>query len=295
MENLVTGTRLDDPRSAPAQQSDWPFRYSTTGWSAELMLRFARRGQRTVVRKARQRGPLTIQRPFYPEGEQVSHVYLLHPPAGIVGGDDLRVGSQVTQGAHALITTPGATRWHFSRGIDAQSQHVARVGPAATLEWLPQETLLFDGAHAKSATRIELEADARFCGWEILGLGRPAVGERFERGRIDFRFELFRDQRPVLLERQVAGAGGFPGLWENAACATFVSTNAAQAALAASRAILSGAPKALAASTLIGDILVVRGLAANCEPLMGLFSDLWKAVRPITIKRAASIPRIWHT
>lgn len=282
---------------APEQTVDpvrWPIRGSASGWQAELALHFDRRRGRTLVKK-RQSGPLTIQRPFYPEGDEVCHVYLLHPPAGIVGGDDLRMSFDVMPDCHALITTPGATRWNFSRGLKAQAQQVARVAEAATFEWLPQETLLFDGAHARLATRVELEGNARFCGWEIIGLGRPSLQEPFEDGEIDFRFELFRDGEPLLLERQRGGIGGLPGLRGHAACATFVTTHADEAVLAASREVLSDLPDALCASTLIGDVLVVRGLAAMCEPLSKTFSKLWQKLRPLTMNRPASVPRIWHT
>lgn len=273
----------------------WPLADSTSGWRAELALRFARRGNRSLLSSRRRSGPLMVQRPFHPEGDEVCHTYLLHPPAGIVGGDDLRVSIDVEQRAHALLTTPGATRWYFSRGIDAQSQQVLTVEDGATLEWLPQETLIFDGAHASLLTRVDLEGSARFCGWEVLGLGRPALGEAFEQGKIVFRFEIFKDGRPVLLERQQSGAAGLPGLEGNTACATFITTNADSLALEASREVLSSSPDAICASTLLGDVLVARGIAPTCEPLTDAFKKLWSTLRPMTIGRAASMPRIWRT
>lgn len=289
-------TSADDGSTRPqVRRADWPLSEPAAGWHAELTLQFERRRKRTIVASKQQFGPLRVQRAFYPEGDDVCHVYVLHPPAGIVGGDDLAMRFGVGDGAHALLTTPGATRWYFSRGIEAQVQQLARVADGGTLEWLPQETLLFDGAHAKLVTRIELEGSARFCGWEILGLGRPALGEVFRNGSIDFRFELIRDGQPVILERQRSAASGLPGLAGNAACATFLATNADASALEASREVLSDVPDALCASSLIGDVLVARGLAPRCEPLMKAFSQLWSTLRPMTIGRPASVPRIWHT
>ena len=266
-----------------------------TGWQAELALRFARRGERTVLAMRHQRGPLTVQRPFYPEGDGVCHTYLLHPPAGIVGGDDLRMTFELDPGTHGLITTPAATRWYFSRGVDAQAYQRATLADGATLEWLPQETLLFDGAHARLATQIYLDGSARFCGWEILGLGRPACGESFLHGRLDFRFEVFRSGQPLLLERLRGGPGGLPGLRGHAACATFLATSAETQALERAREVLKAAPDTLCAATLIGDVLVARGLAARCEPLVTTFSELWSAVRPLIVGRVAVPPRIWRT
>jgi urease accessory protein len=266
-----------------------------SGWHAEIALRFARRRERTVLAARHQRGPLMVQRPFYPEGGDVCHTYLLHPPAGIVGGDDLKMTFELDTGAHGLLTTPSATRWYFSRGLDAQVEQQARLADGSTLEWLPQETLLFDGAHARLATRINLTGSARFCGWEIVGLGRPACGESFRNGRIDFRFELFRNGLPLLLERLRGGAGGLPGLRGYAAYATFLASSASATALEAAREILGAAPETLCGATLVGDILVGRGLAARCEPLIHTFTKLWSALRPLLLGRVAVPPRIWHT
>jgi urease accessory protein len=289
-------TQSDPPSTAPF--GGWPLENTTPGWRAELALHFALRGQRTLLKSKRQSGPLTVQRAFYPEGDRVCHAYLLHPPAGIVGGDDLRVHIEVDEDAHALLTTPGATRWYFSRGIHAQVQQIATVADGATLEWLPQETLISDGAHARLLTQINLEGDARFCGWEILGLGRPAMGEAFEHGSIDFRLEIYRDGRPLLLERQRSGQNGMPGLGNNTACATLTMTGCDTATLESARKWLPETPEsasAICASTLIGDVLIVRGIAPRCEPLTHVFRNLWRKLRPLSFGRPASSPRIWNT
>ncbi|HVN86768.1 MAG TPA: urease accessory protein UreD [Candidatus Binatia bacterium] len=235
-----------------------------------------------------------MQRPFYPEADGVCHTYVLHPPAGIVGGDDLSVGAAVDEGAHALVTTPAATRWYFSRGREARVVQHVRVAAGATLEWLPQETLLFDGTHARLTTRVDVTTSGRFCGWEILGFGRPACGERLDSGRVDFRFDIYRDEQPRLRER-LCGAARPPGLRGHAACAMLVATPADAAALGRVREVLAAASGMLCAATLIEDMLIVRGLTANCEPLKVLFSDVWSAVRPIVLGRRAVPPRIWQT
>jgi len=266
-----------------------------TGWRAELALRFARRRERTLLVERRHCGPLTVQRPFHPEGDDVCHTYLVHPPAGIVGGDSLAMSFVVDTGAHALLTTPAATRWYFSRGIEARTEQHATVAAGATLEWLPQETLLFDGAHARLTTRIDLHGDARFCGWEILGLGRPACGELFHNGRLDFRFELFRDGEPLLLERLRGSAGGVPGMHGHAACATFLATGADASTLERARNVGAATGDLVCGATQIGDVLVWRGLAPRCEPLVGALLQLWTALRPQLLGRVAVPPRIWRT
>lgn len=265
------------------------------GWQAELHLRFARRGAKTVLTERRQRGPLLVQRAFYPEGADVCHTYLLHPPASIVGGDGLDIALTVDSGAHAVVTTPAATRWHFSRGRRATVRQRLDIRAGGRLEWLPQENLYFAGAHACATTAVTLEGDARFCGGEILGLGRPACGERFDSGALDTRFELYRDGTPLLLERFRARGGALAGMQGHAATMTFVATDASPEALARARGALGRVSDAVCGATLLGDVLVARGIATHCEPLRHAYVATWSAVRPTLFGRAAEVPRIWRT
>ncbi|CAN0465315.1 unnamed protein product, partial [Phaeothamnion confervicola] len=146
-------------------------------WRAELDLEFALRGARTRLTAQRHCGPLLVQRPFHPEAGDVCHAYLIHPPAGIVGGDELHLSVQVHSHAQVLLTTPAATRFYRSSALVSQLKQQFVVADHASLEWLPQENLLFDSARARIATSVHLAPHARFIGWEILCLGRPACGE----------------------------------------------------------------------------------------------------------------------
>lgn len=78
-----------------------------------------------------------MQRPFYPEGESVCHIAILHPPGGVVGGDQLRIEVALATAANALITTPAAGKFYRSAGPIADQVQALRVAPGATLEWLP--------------------------------------------------------------------------------------------------------------------------------------------------------------
>ena len=143
------------------------------------------RDGRTEVRDARHRGPLRIQRAFHPELDGAAHLVLLHPPAGLVSGDRLQIDLEVEHGARALFTTTGAGKAYRSSGAEASTTTRLVVGAGADAELVPQESVIFDGARARLHTQVELDADARFLGWEVVCLGRPACGERFERGVIE--------------------------------------------------------------------------------------------------------------
>ena len=137
------------------------------GWQAKLELGFAHQHGKTVLAHRRHVGPLTVQRPFYPEGD-VCHVYLLHPPGGVVAGDCLTIDINAATDSAALVTTPAAGKFYRSDGKLARQQVSLTVAANATLEWLPQETIIYEGAQVASEMRLELAAGARFIGWEIL-------------------------------------------------------------------------------------------------------------------------------
>src|SRR4030095_13304836 len=121
---------------------------SASGWEARLDLSFARHATRPVLAARRYLGPLRVQKALYPEGPEICQAIIVHPPAGIVGGDQLAIAINVGARAHAQITTPGAAKWYRSAGADAVASTKLAVGGGSVLEWLPQESLLFDGGSA---------------------------------------------------------------------------------------------------------------------------------------------------
>src|SRR6185369_16769344 len=261
-------------------------------------------GERTVLRENRHRGPLRVQKALYPEGEAVCQAILLHPPSGIAGGDQLRIAAEIGAGAQAQLTTPGAGKWYRSGGAQATQRIDLTVAAGATLEWLPQETIVFDGAEARMATRVQLAADARYLGWDILCLGRAAAGERFENGRLDLSYRIERDQKPLWIERgSLAGNDPMlssPAGWAGATvCGTLLCAfpelpQAAAALLKTCRAVapVDGASHALSA---LPGLLVARYLGDSSEAARSWFADLWAILRPAYCARPALTPRIWNT
>ncbi|OYX31228.1 MAG: hypothetical protein B7Z03_04500 [Hydrogenophilales bacterium 32-62-9] len=177
-------------------------------WQARLALDFQRRDAATILARREHFGPLRVQKALYPEGEGVCHVIVLHPPSGIAGGDDLHIGVKVDAGAHALLTTPGAGKWYRSAGPWAKQRLDFAVGADATLEWLPQENIVFDAARADMQSRIELDAAARFIGMDVLCLGRRASGETFAHGALQLDTRVQRGGQPIWLERGRLDAAG---------------------------------------------------------------------------------------
>lgn len=269
-------------------------------WQARLELGFDRRGDATILAHRHHFGPLRVQKPFYPEGPGVCHTLLLHPPAGIAGGDDLEISAVVPDGAHALLTTPGAGKWYRSSGPWASQKLGFEVGAGGMLEWLPQETIVFDGARARMQVEVELAGDAGFIGWEVLCLGRRASGERFESGAMRMSTKIARDGKPVWLERGMLEGGlldSTVGLAGYSVSATLLATGKSldAALLAACRELVPADERALHGLSLLPDMLVARYLGHSSEAARSWFMALWRLLRPAMTGLDAHPPRIWNT
>jgi urease accessory protein len=263
------------------------------GWEAELHLGFSRRQEKTVLAERRHRGPLAVQRPFYPD-DGVCHVYLLHPPGGMVAGDRLEIEAALAEGAEALLTTPAAGKCYRSEARTAEQSVRLRVGDRAALEWLPQETIVYRGARLRSRMRIDLEAAARFIGWDMLAFGRPSAGEVFSDGYVEAEWRLFKAGRPFHTERVLLDAEAVQANWGlqgYSSCGTLFAAPASRGTLDIVRALIGEAPGR--GATLIDEVLVCRAVDARADRLRGFFQAVWAALRPEVLQRAEVPPRIW--
>jgi urease accessory protein len=273
-----------------------PAATAAQGWRAHLKLRFTERGGQTYLSERQHHGPLVVQRAFHPEGGPC-HTYLVHPPGGVVGGDHLGLEVNVERRAHSLITTPAATKFYRSDGRFAtQSQHL--MLNASTLEWLPQETIFYRGARARSETRVQLDAQSRFIGWEIPCPGLPARQEAFDAGELRLNLELWRDELPLFVDRmRLDGTGPERaarwGLAGFDAVGTLLAYPATASMREAARSV--SAHDVESAVTLVDEVLVCRALGAQAEPVRRLFIAIWQALRPELIGKPAVLPRIWAT
>ncbi|NDP48064.1 MAG: urease accessory protein UreD [Sulfuriferula multivorans] len=271
-------------------------------WHAHLSLGFEKRETATILARREHVGPLRVQKPLYPEGEAVCHAIVLHPPSGIVGGDELEIDVRVGPGAHALLTTPGASKWYRSAGAWARQRLSLTVDAGGVLEWLPQESIVFDAARAAMSSSIDLHAEARFIGMEVLCLGRRASGEAFANGAVHLGTRVQRAGQPIWLERgQMEGGSGLlnspAGLAGFSISGTLlvVAPHIKSGLLAACREIPLQEAGARSGLTQLPDMLVARYLGHSSEAARHWFAALWQQLRPALIGRAAQTPRIWNT
>ena len=280
--------------------------FPSTGWLADIRLGFTRIGEGTVLSERHHTGPLRVQKALYPEGRDVCQAILLHPPSGIVGGDELHIAAAVGPQAFAQITTPGAGKWYRSGGPDAAQTIDFSLAEGSVLEWLPQETIVFDGAKSRMTTRVRMAADSRYLGWEILCLGRRAAGERFDHGSIHLHTRIERAGEALWIERgHVAGNDPLldsPAGWAGASVsgtllATLQAGDEPAPLLAACRTLqpADGAEGAEYAITALPGLLVARYLGHHSEAARHWFAALWQVLRPALLGRPALSPRIWTT
>ena len=273
---------------------------AVAGWHARLDLGFERRGERTVLAARRHDGPLVVQKALYPEGAGVCHAIVVHPPAGIAGGDSLAVNLVAHEGARAIVTTPGAAKWYRSAGPWATSRVSIEAGDGACVEWLPQEAILYDGSAADSAWEARLAGDARLVAWDIACLGRTGSGERYASGRARLAARIVRDGRLAWVERGRLEPGSplmaaQAGLGGRSVFGTLVAAGGDPdaAAVAACREV---APReGQGAVTRLPGLVLARYRGDESEAAREYFTALWERLRPAVAGRPAARPRIWST
>jgi urease accessory protein len=269
-------------------------------WPARLELAFSLSRDKTVVHSLH-RGPMRVQRPFHPEPDGTCHTYILHPPGGVVGGDTLELDVKLAPGARCVLTAPGATKFYRAPGPECRQHVRADIADGAVCEYLPTETIVFDGANAHNRIEVHLAGNATFVGWDIVSLGRPAANEAFARGSFTQRHSVHRDGRPIWFER-ARFDGGAPaldsthGLQGHPIYGTMIYAGALpEDAGDKLRDRLAPVPVGMASVSQLRDVLVCRFAGPKVSAAHSFFGDAWNILRKMGQGKPASRPRIWAT
>ncbi len=281
-----------------------------------LTLKFREDGGVTRLVERSHSGPLLVQKPFYPEGGEVCHVAIIHPPGGVVGGDELEISAGVGVLARAQITTPGAAKWTKASGrykVNGRLKaggHISRqnirldIDAGGALEWIPQEIIFFDNVHAELDHSVMLGEDASYIGCEILCFGRTASGKPFSNGQIRQRIRIQRKEKLIWLE-QLRLPGGSPAMRGSlvptgrTVCATLIATGGA-----APGALVDTAQEEAAeiaddtghvAVYQLESVVVARYLGNSNETAKRVMSHVRDLLRPVILGRPVIAPRMWST
>jgi urease accessory protein len=258
----------------------------------------------TRVADLYQRDPCRALFPL-PEPDDVFQAVMLTTSGGLTGGDRVAAEFAAGAGARAFLTTQAAEKIYRSRGENTLFSVDIALGAGAWLEWLPQETILFEGARFRRETRIELAADARLMAAELVVFGRTARGERITSGHFTDRWRISRGGRLVWADALTwtpapEAALGHPAGFGGAIAAATVVLAGPEAArqLEATRAVLAAAKRPGAvrgAATMVNDLLIVRFLGSNAQELRSNLAQLWCTLRQGAGNLPPRLPRTWYT
>lgn len=267
-------------------------------WQAYLELRLAPGEDKTRLIPIKRYGPLSVQRPFYPEGD-ICHVYLLHPPGGVVGGDRLQLHVGLEAQSKALLTTPGATKFYLSAGETAEVRQRLTLQQNAELEFLPQENIYFPGSLVNAKTTLNLVAGSSALLWEKHCFGRPVNHEFYATGMLISELEVRLDDKLLFIEKQRIDAAEIKsasGLRHYPVIGTFLAySNRLDKALLEALREITPLAGFCGVTQPTADLLVARYMGASTDDLNAYFIRLLGLLRPVVLLRELCRPRIWNT
>lgn len=273
----------------------------STHWKADLTLTFSRENERSLLSKRQHIGPLVVQKTLHPEGAGVCHGIIIHPPGGVAGGDALTLNANLEHAAHALLTTPGAGKWYKANGQQASQQLNFKLAQSASLEWLPQENILFDGSNVALSAEVDLAEESVYAAWDIVCFGRQAQAERWQSGALRQTLKIRRNRQLIwqecsLLNPQHCTLTSKIGLGGNVVSGSFVvaaGSVPAEVREACQQVVAEG--NAMYGVTALPHIFSARYVGDSAPLARKYFEALWMILRPWYAGREAVRPRIWNT
>lgn len=273
-------------------------------WLANLRLTYRHEAGRTLLNFEHD-GPLRVLKSLYPEGHRICHNVLVHPPGGLVEGDLLDIAVHVQPGAHALISSPGATRFYRSAGTPATQQVHLQLDDSARLEWLPLETIAYSGCQARNHMTLNLAPGAELLAWDVTALGLPAANQPFIAGTLHQLLHwpgVWREEGHVcaadtrLMQSPLGLAGHRCLATLFFACGTPMPPSRQTQLLDAVRAAIDTHPLVATTGATCPNphVLAVRVLAPLVEPAMALCQQLRAVLREQAWNLQANAPRIWQ-
>lgn len=246
------------------------------------------------VRRLFQQGCLKLRMPRAPEGDDAELV-VINTAGGLTGGDSISIDVAIGENTGVTVTTPGSERIYRALAGDALIEQRVKVRRGGRIDWLPQETILFDRARLRRRFDIELEEGAEATIAEAIQLGRTAMGETVQSGFLsDFwtvrrgSAMLFADATRIAdpFAETIRGAATLGG---HVALATVIHVgDGLEPKRDAVRAMLADAGEAAAGASIVGDVLVARFVASG---VMALRQALIPALA--ILRDGRPLPRLW--
>ncbi len=258
-----------------------------------LLARFARQGATTARVRVRESGVLRLR---LPRRAGVCEGVVLNTGGGVLGGDRLQLDFDLADGADVVLTTVAAEKVYRAEAREAAVTTRLTLASGARLAWLPQETILFDGAHLHRSLSVDMAADASLLAAETVVFGRLAMGETLVAGALRDGWRVRRAGQLVFAD-ETRLAGGMAAVLDaaaggggaRAAALVLFAAPEAEAALDPLRDILASFAAVEAGASAFDGLLVARLLARSPDALR---AAMVAALSLLGGGRA--LPRVWQ-
>lgn len=268
-------------------------------WLGKLDLNFSLKDGRSVLSRNNHSGPFLVQKSFYSDNDNncIPHVYLLHPPGGLVGGDQLMLSVQLEPDSKALITTPGSAKFYRTNGRYVFQEYVFKLLSNSSLEWLPQSSIFFPKTKAKINTIFKISQGARIISFDMLCFKdfNETISAYPEEVDIFLHISLpcsvgLRDRLKINALNCFNKLSGFRMV------ALLFAAPSDEILLKQVRALIKPISNIqIGGVTLLDELLVVRLLSNDNQKMKIVLYNIWSVLRPSIIGRKAVMPRIWFT
>ena len=223
---------------------------------------------------------------------------LANTAGGFAGGDSLSVSVDCGRGADGVVSGQAAEKIYRALDAPAKMQTTLRLDAGATLEWLPQETILFNGALLNRQINVDLADNARLLMAETIVLGRKAHNETFASGCLTDYWRIDRAGQPVWRDRMLVEGGGdslfaATGFRSARALATMIYAAPDAASHTEYLQTKMASLPLFAGATYVRGLLIARLLGDDAGALKSVLSDVIGAFRHRVLARPATAPRVW--
>ncbi|MEI7530907.1 MAG: urease accessory protein UreD [Betaproteobacteria bacterium] len=270
-------------------------------WVANLDLGYVHNEFGTVLKMIKHEGPLRVQKALYPEGAQICHTVIVHPPAGIAGGDELNIRVEIGDDCQVVLSTPSATKWYKSFANPSAQYINVSLGDNAQLDWLPQENLFFNEAKSSLSTRFDVKSSSSLILWDMTMLGRKSSNEIWQNGWIQLNNQIYLDGKLLWVEQgKLSGddplLNSLVKLGKSSIFGSLIAIgpDCKEDLLEHLHSLLTWDEKIKAGATYLQQgVLIVRVVSENIEEVRNLLIKIWKILRPLVHHKEAQDLRLW--
>jgi urease accessory protein len=267
---------------------------AAVGRVGTLSVEYVRQGSRTVFGHTRCQTPWHLLPPVYLDESGSAYTLLVNPSGGLVGGDHLSIDLSIGPGAHALISTPSATRVYRSLSQEAVQEVAITVAEEGILEWMPEHAIPFAGSRFRQRIDVRLGHGATLILWDAVASGRIAHGERWQFASLDNHIQIALPSQAAVGEHYALAPGARMGgvgtveAWDYIGSLFIIGDAVSATRWTSLEAALWDVLETQGGRDVLGGVsqpsvpgLVVKLVARSAPVMTHVLMELWTAVRQV--------------